>query len=539
MNQIEINALIEKDQYTRLDILQEQLDHIEDQHVESLIEKAKLLSNEGDLQGSAEVLDVAVLCAIALDKPIILARALAAQSRCLFSMGENQRGIQYTLQALNSLRRSQISSQEARTFFEENDLEFGVALIDAKTIHEIDPSLVVQVLANVEWVYDKYGYELGLAYTLIAKGSALKHILQMEDAFVSYLRALGILRKYEMYVADLLLDLSYVCSALNQLAEAQAYLDEAKEIYEEEANELGLAAVYVNQAAQSRRRGQLTNLVRLYRLAHAVYQKYDRVEDMAFVDMNVGTLLQIYPLHHEQSLLFLRRALAVYEETGNKGLVMKVKGYIASAYEGLGMRGEARELLLETVEDEGTSADVMWNAYYLLADIELNEGNVSDAYQHFAKGIEIIDSMRASLRTEELIVDALNLKPAFYSPLVSLAAELGKSIESIGWVEQAKSRAFLHLLGNTKLRVATSQDETPLAQINELDARISVVHQAIHSDTGIEPAGLVDKRQEILDQLVTTRERLRRQLKIHSGETASMVNVQPLDWTEMKGLLVS
>lgn len=538
MNQIEINALIEKDQYTRLDILQQQLDHIEDQHVESLIEKAKLLSNEGDLQGAAEVLDVAVLGAIAVDEPTMLTRAITAQSRNLFAVGENQRGIHYALQALNSLRR-QMSSREARTFFEENDLEFGVALVDAKTIHEIDASLTIQVLTNVEQVYEKYGYELGLAYALIAKGSALKHVLQMEDAFVSYLRALGILRKYEMYIADLLLDLSYVCSSLNQLDEAQAYLDEAEEIYEEEGNELGLAAVYVNQAAYLRRKGQLKNLARIYRHAHGIYQEHDRVEDTAFVDMNVGTLLQIYPLHPEQSLLFLERALAAYEGTGNNRLAMKVKGYMAFAYDWMGMRGQARDLFLEIVEHEETSADAMWKACYMLANIELAEGNLLNAKRHLLKGIETIDSMRASLRTEELIVDALDLKPDFYGPLVSLTEKMGESIEAIGWAEQAKSRAFLHLLGNTKFAVPASQDLTMVAQIDDLDARIGIVHQTIHLDTGVESIELIHKRQGILRQLVATRERLRRQLKISNSEAASMVNVQPLDWTEMKSLLVS
>ena len=205
------------------------------------------------------------------------------------------------------------------------------------------------------------------------------------------------------------------------------------------------------------------------------------------------------------------------------------------------MREQAKDMLTQIVEDERgeTSADVVWQACHMLADIELAEGNTVDAYGHYTTCVEIIDSMRTRLRTEELIVDMLDLKPDFYAPLVSLAGQMGKSIEAIGWAEQAKSRAFLHLLGNTRLAVATDQDASLLQELDELDARIAILRRTIHADTPLGSPELITEWQDALNQQIATRERLRRRLKIANAEAASMVNVQPLDWLEVKALLVS
>jgi tetratricopeptide (TPR) repeat protein len=533
-----LDHLAEIDQYARLDLVQQHLDQIQSQHIEYLLQVTKNSMEQDDLEAAVGISEIAVLCSVALDDHMLLATALTVRAQTLFALDDSRTAIHCSLQALNVLRNEYTRWHEIRDFFIEQDFKFGIALLDERVARGLEPSDAIDILNQVETIYERYGYELGLGYVHLMKGSIYKYIQWLEDALTSFRRALQILRQHQMHVAEVLLDLSYVCGELNQLEEAKRYLKEAQGIFGEEENELGLAGVDFSEAAFLRRQRQYRNLVQLYRRAYTVYQRHNRVEDVAFVEMNVATLLS-YPGHQRQSLAFLESAIATLSEAHNERLLAKAKGYLALLHYSMGAQEQAKELMMGLVEESNDEVpmDTLWQASYNLGGLELAAGNLAEAYEHYQRAEGVIDSMRSYLRTEELIIDILDLKPDFYSPLVSLTQMMRKPTESLGWVEKAKSRAFLHLLGNSRLAAHSDSDAALLEQLNEMDAQLAILDKAINSRKTLESPGILDKWQQSLREKVDAREALRRQLKIQNAEVASVVTVQPLDWDEVQDVL--
>lgn len=532
------NKLPELDQYIRLDLAQQHLSEIQGEHIENMLRIAQD-SLKGNFETAFGVSELAILCAIALDDQIILSKALIAHARLLFSIGDNQTAIHYSLQAFNCLRLNYQYLNEIRNFFIDQDFNFGIALLDEKIAHSLEPIAAVNLLERVEVIYNKCNYQLGLGYVYWIKGGAYKVLYRLEDAFTAYMHALQILSQYEMHVAELLLDLSYVCAQVNQLDEAQLYLEKAEKIYQEEKNELGLVAIDLNKATFSRRKGENPNFVRLYRQAYFTYQKHNQIENAAFVEMEVATLLLRYPRHQDQSIVFLKSAISTFVEAGNKQLTAKARGYLAILYYSNGEYVKAKKLLIEIIDGNHLDipSDTLWQSFYYLGVIELSEGNLVKSYEHYQNALEIIEQMRAHLRTEELIIDFLDLKPNFYEPLVLIAKELRRIIEAIYWIEQSKSRAFIHLLGNTKFSYHSTNDAGLLNQLNELDTQIAILDKTMDSRRTLESTKIINTWHHIRSEKISRREQLSRELKIRNAEMASLVNVQSIGWEEIKDVL--
>ncbi len=526
-------------QFARIDLIKKQRDVFQSQDVDFLIRKAGMLADQGSWETVVELMDLALIIAVALEDDLTLAKVLTVQARALFESGGKQIGIHCSLQALNMLKRCHKTTNEIADFFREHELGFGVALLENQTVYSLEPKSAIQVLENVIQVFSQHDYELGLGFAYLYKGDAFKQVLRYEDAWVSYLRALPILRKYGMPIAELLLNLDFVCLNLDQLSEAAKYLDEAEAIFELEKNALGLAAIYINKASQYRRKGPLRKVVRLYRQARELFEKNQQIHDVAFTNMNVGTLLLQYPGHANQSQEFLAKALAVFEKEADRPNIAKVRTYLAGLYYSQKEFEKAQELLELVVSEssEMIASDTLWQSYYHLGSLSL-EKNPGVAYEYFQDGVQIIDNLRSSLRTEELVIDILNRKPDFYRHLASLAVRLNKQNESLGWVEQAKSRAFLQLLGNMKYSANMGRDSVVLNQLDGIDNRITILRNAIDERTPIESPDTINNWRQALKGAIDERESLRRQLKVKNAEAASMVFVQPLSWDEMRDILV-
>ena len=534
-----LDRLSELDQYARLDFAQQYLSEIKAPHVEYMLGMVQALLENDDVKTASDVSEIAILCAIALNDHMILAKALTIRARILFATGDYQSAIHYTLQALNWLRWEYPHLREMRDFFLKHSLDFGIALIDQRIASSLEPIAAIDTLKQVEAIYKKYDYEIGIGYVNLIKGGFYKDLYRLEDALTSNRRALQILRRYEMHTAELLVDLSYVCGLLDQLDVAELYLEEAQTIYQDEGNELGLAGIYVSKTAFLRRKRQYRELIRLYRQAYVICQQYNEIEDAAFVEMNIGTLLLHYPGHEEQSIIFLKSAIASFDQIGNKRLSAKSQGYLAAMYYIKEEYMQARELLIPIVDGANTDVplDTLWQSFYYMGGLERIDGNFGKAYEYYQKAVKIIDDVRVHLRTEELMIDFLNQKPDYYRPLVSLANRLRKPLEALDWIEQSKSRAFLQILGNTKLAHQSEMDASLSEQLTEIDAQITILNKTLDSRKTVESPEVLSNWTQSLNEKITKREQLRREQKVQNAEMASLVNVQPINWDELETIL--
>ncbi len=527
------------DQYRRLEIIQQNLAQVQDKQIQGLVTISEEFAGHGDLKTATEISECAVLCAIAKDEPMLLARTLTIHAKILFAAHEYKTAINNSLQALNCVRRKTEELPKIRAFFVEQEFEFGVALVDQKIAGGLEPSVALNLLNDVRIIFENHDYRLGLGYVLWSLGDIHKDARHLEAALTCYLRAAAILRGFQMHIAELLISLSFVYSQLNQLEEAERHLNQAGQIFSDEQNELGMAGININRAAFMRRTVQYRTLVRLYRQAYEIYQNHGQASDVAFVQMQIATLLTYYPGHQGQAMALLNSAIATFDKINNKRLASKARGYMAALYFYSDARNQARELLIPIVNevDGEVSAETLWQALYILGETELSEGNLVKAYEYYGKAMQIIDSMRAHLRTEELILDFLNLKPDFYSPLAMLAKELDQPLEALSWVEQARSRSFLHILGNARSTFRSDLDAILLEELNEAEIHIAVLEKTLASRQSLESPNIVGKWRENLNKQLILRENLNRKRKIHNAEVADLDNVLPIDWLEIRNAL--
>lgn len=531
--------LMNLNQYKRLDWIQHHLNDIQDSHVDSMLYIAQNLLNDGNLELSTDISKLTILCAIVLENPKILARVETFHAKLLFKSGDNQSAIHYSLQSINCLRRVYVQWSEIKDFFIDEDFDFGVALVLEKDINRFEPFEAISLLVqNIEPLYKKYGYQLGEGRIQWLLGNAYKQINQFQDAFTCYSYALQSLRKFEINTTELLLSLSYVCSQLNQLDKAQLYLDEVEKIFNEENNELGIAVVSINRAAIFNRQGHKRELLRMYRKAYLTFQQHNQIKDLSFVEMEIAALLLIYPGHQDQSIEYLELAIETFKIIGNKLLLAKAHEYLAVLYFNKGENGKAKDLLMEIVENDHSdiSMDTLWQSYYILGKIDLSYGELRKSYENFQKALEVIDKVRKNLRAEDLIIDFLNIKPNFYEPLVSLAMKLNEPINALGWIEQSKSRAFLHILGNMKLTYQSDNTEL-FEQLNEVDCEIAFLEKTIASRSEIESTEIINNWYNIRNRKICKRDQLYRELQIHNSEIVSLINVQAISWEELKDIL--
>jgi hypothetical protein len=80
-------------------------------------------------------------------------------------------------------------------------------------------------------------------------------------------------------------------------------------------------------------------------------------------------------------------------------------------------------------------------------------------------------------------------------------------------------------------------DAILLEQLDEMDTQTAILERTIASRQSLESADILGRWRQNLSDQISLRENLYRKRKIHNAEVASFINVQPLDWQEIKDAL--
>jgi CHAT domain-containing protein len=104
-----------------------------------------------------------------------------------------------------------------------------------------------------------------------------------------------------------------------------------------------------------------------------------------------------------------------------------------------------------------------YQAYFLLGQVEAAEGRNAEAYSAFQQSRRALETLRSSLRGEELKIAFLKNRGAVYESLVELCLmtnqDWGGKDEAFGYIEQAKSRSLLELISRP-VPMLTDEDVT-------------------------------------------------------------------------------
>lgn len=86
-------------------------------------------------------------------------------------------------------------------------------------------------------------------------------------------------------------------------------------------------------------------------------------------------------------------------------------------------------------------------------------GRPQDALSQYEEAVKIIERQRSTIFTENQRISFFSAKQALYSRIITLLTRLKQPEKGIEYVERSKSRAFVDLLGSTRLKLKT-MDQT-------------------------------------------------------------------------------
>ncbi len=296
--------------------------------------------------------------------------------------------------------------------------------------------------------------DYNIAYLYFLRGEYGRSIQMLRDASASARKAND---AYQLALCNL--DLSEIYLELNLSAEAGELGRAANASFHdlgfgyEAAKALGFAAIAAS------RQGQPFEAIKLFA----------RAKEMFVRDQN-----QVWP-----SLIDLYEALVLFTE----GRLFEARRLCAAAHEFFRMspmRGKAvlAELLLARIAlrlsdtqlakqhcdaaltSLGTmdSPMLLYQAEFLMGEVERATGNEDAAYQSYCRAREAVERLRSSLRGEELKIAFFENKLEVYESLVDICLRRQNSFEeAFAYIEQAKSRTLMDLL-NQPVHVPTATD---------------------------------------------------------------------------------
>ncbi len=320
---------------------------------------------------------------------------------------------------------------------------------------------------------------------------------------------------------------------LNDLDKALTHLKEAVRLAEEADIQTELASSLNNLGLIYRQQQDYVASLEYFEKAKDIDVALNSQWGLGYDYRNIGmSLLKLRKLQ-EAEVNFIKA-----EETS--AAINNITNWVKALLElgnvnrDLGKSGKAMEYYQKTYElskDYGIQ-EVEWRAAEGIARLLRQNTNIQEAFEWYAKAVDIVEGMRASLKIDELRNSFQSNKVDLYRETITLLVELGRPKDAFNYLERSRSRSFIDLLGNQKLTLRNTADETTLAHISDLSLRVGALKTEIGSYE-TPPETLLEQYRETKarhDEAVL-------ELKQRNPELSSFVSVDPLTQTTVEQLL--
>ena len=320
---------------------------------------------------------------------------------------------------------------------------------------------------------------------------------------------------------------------LNDTDKGLVYLKQAVALAEKADIKTELASSLNNLGLIYRQRGDYVTSLDYFEKAKAIDVELNSRWGLGYDYRNIGmSLLKLNRLPEaetnfvkaEQTSAEIKNAINWVKallELGNVNRDLqkpeKARGYYQQAYE-LSKRYGIKE--------------VEWRAALGQATLLRHEGKRDVALSWYAKGVEVVEGMRATIKIDELRNSFQENKLDLYRDIISLLVDMGRREEAFNYLERSRSRSFIDLLGNQKLTLHNQADQDALDTIG----RLSLEVEALKSEIGSyeePPQALIDQYEEVkakqIEALI--------ELKLQNPSLSTFVTVDPLTQRDIEELL--
>lgn len=203
-----------------------------------------------------------------------------------------------------------------------------------------------------------------------------------------------------------------------------------------------------------------------------------------------------------------------------EGVKLPVLGGLAYMLEGrkllaTGNFAGARQLWLAALA-ANPSRDLRVGYLALVGVTYWREGDSANAIRYFTDAAHDMEVPIEDLHSDEMLTGYLGSeRHAYYDIVVETLAKSGRTADAFDVAERSRARAFLQLLGNTRLRPPKNTNPELVQEADDLRLRIAADER--HS---ADPAALREERKHF--------ESLLARIQVSSPEYASVQHVEPL-----------
>jgi len=395
-----------------------------------------------------------------------------------------------------------------------------------------DKAEQVAVLSNIGAIHDWQG---NVQKSLESYREALKILEGLDDR-----KKLGLLMG----------NMGAAYEKLSEYPKSLDYYHQALKIFQEVDDKGDTAWILGNLGAIAAKLGNDREALDYFEKALALMQE---VGDRKYEGWVLGTMGAIYKGQGEteKSFDFLNRALEIAREIGDKRLEVEHLGNIGSNYQEMGDYEKSAEYLkkgLEIAEQLGDKVSItdicillgilhrdlkdydqsindfqkaltignelgvlrtVWNSEWGLALSHEKKAEYDQALRHYRNALDTVESIRGKLVSQEQKVGFLGETIDIYEGLIDLLIRLrekdptgGNVAESFHLAERAKSRAFLELMAEAKVNLASGISQELETEEKNLQVLLTDLQQKL-----LDPELKGDQKEDLYKELQSAESR--------------------------------
>ncbi len=221
---------------------------------------------------------------------------------------------------------------------------------------------------------------------------------------------------------------------------------------------------------------------------------------------------------------------------------------LGECYTRLNRDSEAKKFFESAIEIAVKASDPepQWKAHSWLGRMAEKEGDYKNGFEHYAKAITIIESMRGKFTDPSLKALFMEDKLRIYERMIQLLYKMQRTPEALHYLERARARVMLDMLAEKALSSKNKEENELLAQERALRSQIdevSMKQEEMALNEAQAPEEEVSEDQEPekpiseLERLQAQHRAILEKIEKLNAELASLVTINPLKAGEIQGLL--
>ena len=379
--------------------------------------------------------------------------------------------------------------------------------------------------------------DLGAAYdTLGDKQQALDYFNQALPA----LRVAGD-RKNEATALD---NIGMLYNSLDERQKALGYLNQALTVRREIRDANGVGASFNNLGGVTKALGDKQQALAYYNEALRFLRAAGNVKGVALTLNNIGGAY--FDLSdYEKALAFYNQALPIFHglPDGRVGELTTLNN-IGQVYSRMGERTKALDyfqqslLLSRSIKRRDYEAGALFNIAY----VERESGDLTQALTNTQAGIEILESRRGTISSQELRSAYFATVQNHYEFYIDLLMRLHKQKPSAGYdgkalevSERSRARSLLETLAEANADIREGVDGTLLARERSLQLQLNAkARQQTQRVAGQHTDAQEDAIAKDIEQLTSEFQSVESQIRQTSPRYAALTQPQPLTLKEIQ-----